>query len=241
MSAETAGVAHVFVGDLDEPVVADDDRRHLERVLRLRTGELVSVADGAGGCRLTRWEGAGRLTAVGEVERHPRPAPLITVAFAIVKRDRPDWAVQKLTEIGVDRIVPMVTQRVVIRWDEARADRATSRLRAVARAAAMQSRRLWLPDVDEVRLFTDLVAESASARQSDASALAAMAAPGGASPTLDRPTLLIGPEGGWAPEELSCGLPTVGLGPTVLRTETAAVAAGVLLVALRAGLVTATP
>jgi len=260
------GAAHVFVDDLEHPVLVDDDHRHLERVLRLRAGETVSAADDAGGWRLLRWEGAGRLTPAGGIEHHARPEPAITVAFALMKGDRLDWVVQKLTELGVDRIIPMTTQRVIVRWDEARADRAVHRLRSVARAAAMQSRRVWLPRVDGVRSFSDLATEAAADRATEAAAdratesaagrdeggeaeggpavlgpavlgPAVLAVPGGGSFGLDRPTVLIGPEGGWSPDEVSCGLPTVGLGPTILRVETAAAAAGLLLMALRSGIV----
>jgi 16S rRNA (uracil1498-N3)-methyltransferase len=90
----------------------------------------------------------------------------------------------------------------------------------------MQSRRAWLPVVEEPSTFA-----AAAAR-----AGAALAVTDGDPPSLDRPVVLVGPEGGWDADELAAGLPTVGLGPNVLRSETAAVAAGTLLVALRSGL-----
>lgn len=218
--------AHLFVADLEAPEPDPDDRHHLMRVLRLRPGETVSTSDGRGGWRLCTWVGDGRVEPAGEVHRDPAPTPAVTVAFAPVKGDRPEWVVQKLTEVGVDGIVPLVAARSVVRWEGDRADRAVERLRRVAREAAMQSRRTWLPDVRPIVPFAGLVGEAV-----------ALAEPGGARPSLDRPTVLVGPEGGWAPEELAAGLPRVGLGPTVLRAETAAVAAGVLLCALRAGVV----
>ncbi|MFN5651774.1 MAG: RNA methyltransferase PUA domain-containing protein, partial [Actinomycetes bacterium] len=82
--------AHVFVDDIDEPVLADDDLHHLSRVLRLRDGEQVSVCDGAGGWRMTEWRG-GMLLAVGDAVREPAP-PAVTVAFVPVKGDRNDAA-----------------------------------------------------------------------------------------------------------------------------------------------------
>jgi 16S rRNA (uracil1498-N3)-methyltransferase len=228
--------AHVFVEDLERPVLGGDDRRHLERVLRLRPGEAVSASDGAGGRRMLRWSGDGRLAPAGDIEWSPRPEPAVAVAFTLVKGDRPEWAVQKLTEIGVDRIVPMLSERAVVRWDRARADKALGRLRTVARGAAMQSRRVWMAEVDDVRTFAGVVASVLAAPAGGAPA-GALCVPGGGPPRLDRPTVLVGPEGGWAPGEEGCGLPAMGLGPTVLRAETAAVAAGMLLVALRSGLV----
>jgi 16S rRNA (uracil1498-N3)-methyltransferase len=149
--------------------------------------------------------------------------------MAVAKGDRPEWAVQKLTELGVDRIIPVTAARSVVRWDPDRADRHLTRWRAVARAAAMQSRRLVLPVVEELVSLPDLLAERHPG--------VALAEPGGAAPGLDRPTVLVGPEGGWTDEELAGAVPTVDLGPTVLRTETAAVVAGTLLAALRHGIV----
>jgi len=196
-------------------------------VLRLRAGEELTVSDGAGGRRRCRF--GPELEPVDEVERLPRPVPEVTVAFAVVKGERPEWAVQKLTEIGVDRIVPLLTARSVVRWPVGEAVGQVARLRRVAREAAVQSRRVWLPMVDPVTRFEAVAAWPG----------AALAHPGGGAPSLDRPALLVGPEGGWDGAELDADLPRVALGPSVLRTETAAVVGGVLLCALRAGTVVA--
>ena len=182
------------------------------------------MSDGAGGRRRCRFGPA--LDPVGEVERVPRPAPEVAVAFAIVKGERPEWAVQKLTEIGVDRIVPMLTARSVVRWPLGEGGQVT-RLRRVAREAAVQSRRVWLPVVEGMTPVEAVMGEPG----------AALAHAGGTPPALDRPTLLVGPEGGWDDAELAAAPALVGLGPSVLRTETAATVAGALLCALRAGVV----
>jgi 16S rRNA (uracil1498-N3)-methyltransferase len=115
----------------------------------------------------------------------------------------------------------------VVRWDAERAARQGERLRAVAREAAAQSRRAWLPEVADLSTFAEVAALPG----------AVLAERTGPAPTLDRPVILVGPEGGWSPAELAAGLPLVGLGPHVLRAETAAVAAGLLLAGLRAGLI----
>ena len=217
--------AHAFVADVHAPELSPEDRRHLERVLRLRPGEEVTVSDGAGQWRLCRF-GDG-LEPVGDVRADERPTPAVTVALALTKGERLDWAVQKLTELGVDVIVPMSAARSVVRWDADRAGRHTERLRRIARQAAMQSRRTWLPAVEDVRRFAELAARPG----------AAMAVAGGGPPSLRSPLVLVGPEGGWSEEEESSTVGRVGLGPTVLRAETAAVTAGALLCALRSGLV----
>lgn len=223
MAGPREAKAHAFVADLGAPVLDDDDRHHLERVLRLRAGDLVTVADGAGSWRPCRF--GPDLVPDGPVVAEPPPDPLVTVAFAVVKGARPEWAVQKLTELGVDRLVPIRCARSVVRWEGARGERHLERLRRVAREAAVQSRRARLPEVEAMCTFAEVAARPG----------ALLAEPGGRPLAVGDALVVVGPEGGWDPEELVAGPPTVGLGPTVLRAETAAVAAGVLLTALRPG------
>jgi 16S rRNA (uracil1498-N3)-methyltransferase len=215
--------AHAFVADLERPVLEPTDRHHLERVLRLAPGDVVTVSDGAGAWRACRF--GAELDPVSEVVVEPAPEPVVTIAFALVKGERPEWIVQKLTELGVDVIVAFRADRSVVRWDAARADRHRARLQTVAREAAMQSRRTRLPHVAPVTHLAELARLPG----------ACLAERDGGPPSLARSTVLVGPEGGWSADERGLGLPTVGLGPHVLRAETAAVAAGVLLTALRAG------
>lgn len=218
----------VFVDDLGRPAVDDGDRHHLERVLRLRPGDPVVASDGLGGHRACRLgdRGSGVLEPDGEIGLDPAPVPPITICFAVPKGERPELVVQKLTELGVDRIVPFLAARSVVRWDADRAAGNTRRLRRVAREAAMQCHRTRLPVVEDLRTFADVAAEPG----------AALADGGGDPPSLALPVLLVGPEGGWSPEEAAVDLPRVGLGPHVLRAETAAIAAAVALGLLRAGL-----
>ncbi len=170
-------------------------------MLRLRAGDEITVSDGAGGRLRCRFGPA--LEPVGEVERVPRPTPEVTVAFALVKGQRPEWAVQKLTEVGVDRIVPLLTARSVVRWPAGEAGGQLARLRRVAREAAMQSRRVWLPTVAGVTPFDAMAAEAG----------AALAHPGAGPPALAHPVALIGPEGGWDDAELARGAGARGSGP----------------------------
>jgi 16S rRNA (uracil1498-N3)-methyltransferase len=214
--------AHAFVSSLDAPVLADDDRHHLERVLRVRAGTVITVSDGQG-----RWRPVvfgPDLECCGEIVQEPAASPEVTIAFAVVKGDRPELIARALTEIGVDRLVPMLTNRGVVRWEEARAAGAVERLRRVVRGAAGQCRRSWLPKVDDVAPFADVAGRPG----------VALAVPGAPLASINHPTVLIGPEGGWSAEELSAPAARVGLGPHVLRTETAAIVAGALLVAARA-------
>lgn len=222
--------AHAFVDDLDHPQLRAEDQHHLERVLRLRPGDLLTVADGAGGWRLCSFDSStsgAELRAISAVRRDPAPTPALTIAFALIKGDRPELVVQKLTELGADRIIPFSAARSVVRWDGDKAARQHDRLVAIAREAAMQSRRTWLPIVEPLATFAQVAALPG----------AAMAQRGGGPPSLAHPVLLVGPEGGWAAEELATGLPHVDLGPNILRSETAAIGSIVVVAALRGGLV----
>ncbi|GAC1316695.1 MAG: 16S rRNA (uracil(1498)-N(3))-methyltransferase [Acidimicrobiales bacterium] len=215
--------AHVFVSPAaleqgDGPDLDADARHHLERVLRLRTGEPVSVSDGAGRWRLCRWQGSG-VVVDGDIRVVEAELPAITIGFVPVKGERPEWTVQKLTEIGVDRIIPLRSARSVVKWEGPRGAAQVERLRRVAREASAQARRCHVPRIDEVTA-------------PPAIAGAVLAQFGGRPLGLDRPTVLIGPEGGWSDAEVAAG-ETVTLGGTVLRAETAALAAAVVLCTLR--------
>jgi 16S rRNA (uracil1498-N3)-methyltransferase len=132
--------------------------------------------------------------------------------------------VQKLTELSIDHIVILRTERSVIRWEGDRGAHHLERLRRIAREAAMQSRRSWLPTVEGVHALADHPG-------------AALADPGGRPPARGDGVVLCGPEGGWSDGERAEARDRVALGPAVLRAETAAVTAGALLAALRHGLV----
>jgi 16S rRNA (uracil1498-N3)-methyltransferase len=215
-------IPFAFVDDLDVPVLDADARHHLERVRRLRPGEALTVGDGRGRFRVVRF--GADLVADGPIEQVCRDIPCVTVAFALTKSDKPELVVQKLTELDVDRIVPFVAARTVVRWDSGKVARNVERWRTIAREAAAQAHRPWLPEITDVATFAQVI---------DADGVT-VADPDGEPPTLDRPTVLVGPEGGWAPEELAAAPHRTRLPGNVLRAETAAVVAGALLVALRA-------
>ena len=203
--------AHV-VGGVDSVVIGEADDRHLFRVLRLRDGEVVTMTDGAGRWRVCRVTNGG-LEPVGDVRDTHRPYDPVTLAFAVPKRDRPEWIVQKLTEIGVDRIVLLETERSIVRWEPTRAERQIARLRKVAVEALQQCRGVWLPEIVGPLGAADVLPEAVAAE------------PGGRLLERADRTIAVGPEGGWTAAELALAADRVSLGDRVLRVETAAVVA----------------
>lgn len=181
------------------------------------------ASDGLGSWRPCTYTGASPwLEPVGDPVRVPRAAPDVTIGFAPVKGDRPEWVVQKLAEIGVDRIIVLRARRSVVTWEGARADRAIERLSRVAEQAAAQSRRAWIPEVQGVTSVSDFAGVQA----------VVLAERGGEPVEVGRP-VCVGPEGGWTEEELGTASGFAGLGEGVLRSETAAIVAGTLVCALR--------
>ena len=214
-------------------VLGGPEGRHAAAVRRMRAGERLLLADGAGGLAAATVLSAGRDTVeldVAAATREPAPEPRLVVVQALPKGDRGELAVQVMTEAGVDEIVPWQASRCVTRWQGDRGRRSRQRWEAIAREAAKQARRSWVP----------ALAEPASTRQVAerlAGAGAAYVLHEGATEPLSTVTppssgeivLVVGPEGGVAPEELAAftavGARPVRLGPTVLRTSTAGVAA----------------
>lgn len=209
------------------------EAHHASAVRRVRVDEAVTLGDGRG-VWLTGLVTAAtprqvdvRITARDE---HPAPSPRFVLVQALAKGDRDELAVQAATELGVDAIVPWQASRSVSRWD-AKAEKGLARWRTIVREAAKQAHRAWIPEVEQVARIADLVGLSGSARvlvlEPSASArLTEVAAE--ASDGRDV-VLVVGPEGGIAPDELSAlegaGARLVRLGDTVLRTSTAGAAA----------------
>jgi 16S rRNA (uracil1498-N3)-methyltransferase len=208
-------------------------------VRRLAPGEEAWLTDGRGTVAqcVVRAARPGELDlAVVSVETLPRPEPAVTVVQAIPKGDRGELAVELLTEIGTDTIVPWAAQRCVVQWRGERADRSLARWRSTALQAAKQSRRAWLPDVTEQ---ADLATVAARARAAALAVLLDADAPDRLAdlriPPAGEVVLVVGPEGGIAPVEQealsAAGAVSARLGPTVLRASSAGVVAVGLVLA----------
>jgi 16S rRNA (uracil1498-N3)-methyltransferase len=222
----------------DRIVLDGDEGRHAVVVRRITAGEAVALTDGHGHLARCVVSDAGRSGLVCDVRDRsdvPPPTPRIVVVQAPAKADRAELAVEMMTEVGVDEIVPWAAQRRVVRWEGERGEKALRRWRLTARAAAKQSRRVWLPDVTEQQTTGQVVERLRTATLAVGLHEEATTPLSAIEPPADgEVVLVVGPEGGIAPEEMAAfraaGARSVRLGPNVLRTSTAgAVAAGVLL------------
>ena len=116
--------AHVFVDAIDVPVLDEIDAHHLLRVLRVKPRDAVTVSDGKGKWYSGVLNADASINATSEVFTTDAPSWQLTVAFSLVKGDRPEWTVQKLTEIGIDEIVVLApTVRSVVHWDDDRSSK----------------------------------------------------------------------------------------------------------------------
>jgi len=216
--------AHVFVRSLETPDISTDDQHHLLKVLRVKSTDQITVSDGAGKWILAIITKDGDVRVTSEIFLVEPPKWKLCIAFAPVKGEKPELIVQKLTELGIDEVIPLApTTRSVVRWDSAKAEKQTSRLQRVANEASMQSRRVWLPVVHPVTQLADLVSRTEIA----------FAEPGGVEVAAVHRTIVIGPEGGFTPDELDKSFVRVSLGESVLRAETAAIVAGALMTRCR--------
>ncbi len=216
-------------------VLADEDHKYLTRVLRLAVGDVVTLFDGKS------VEATARITRVGpralEVRIEERRAvagsdrPHVTLIQGLAKGDKLDLVVQKSTELGVARFIPVTTERAVTKLEagQAQATSRQARWQKIAREAARQSGRLDIPEVEGVTTLQTALAASAKdalrlllwegARQTSLRTVLPAQPP-------QQIVIAVGPEGGFTVAEVEAaralGFVAAGLGPRVLRTETAA-------------------
>jgi 16S rRNA (uracil1498-N3)-methyltransferase len=217
-------------------VIEGSAANHIMRVLRLRDGDALTLFDGHGGEYAARIVGFRKDSVQVEVQEHrdvERESLLnLTLAQGISRGERMDWVMQKATELGVARIVPVITERTVVKLDERQSARKVEHWRGIVIAACEQSGRNRVPEVTAPCAFHEVLRSDERAGRrlllSPVGRLNAreLALSGSA-------TLLVGPEGGLSPGEqdlaLGAGFEQVRMGPRILRTETAAIAALTIL------------
>jgi 16S rRNA (uracil1498-N3)-methyltransferase len=211
----------------------DAPAHHAARVLRLKADDELTLFNGGGGefaARITRVDAGAVVVSVGEFRDIDRESPLvITLIQGLATGDRMDYTIQKAVELGVTAVQPVTAVRSVARLDAPRAEKRMLHWRQIAIAACEQCGRNRIPNVLPLRDLDDWLSFPTSA------SLRVLLVPEGERPLAEmpRPTssveFLVGPEGGLAPEEtataLRAGFTAARLGPRILRTETAALAA----------------
>lgn len=220
----------------DAVVISDEDHHYVTRVLRLAPGDRLTLFDGQGGeadAEIVRVGPRASEARVLERRRLDKPAgPEITLVQALARGEKLDLVVQKATELGVHRIIPVTTERAVLTLDHVRSTSRRVRWQKIAREAARQCGR---PDLPEVEPVTSLPVALAAAPRDGLRLLFWEGARGSSLRQVvpvERPSavvLVVGPEGGFSEAEVArareVGFAVVGLGPRILRTETAALVA----------------
>jgi 16S rRNA (uracil1498-N3)-methyltransferase len=228
---------------LDEPLGAAPgdavtltgaEAHHASTVRRVRVGEDVTVGDGRGAWLTGEVESVAPREVVVRIRERTDaapPRPRVALVQALAKGDRDELAVQAATELGVDEIVPWQAARSVSRWDAAKAAKGRARWATIVREAAKQAHRAWVPEVTELTTTSALAGRAAASRVLVLEPTAGEPLSAFAPDLADARdiVLVVGPEGGIAPEELAAltaaGAQLVRLGDTVLRTSTAGPAA----------------
>ncbi len=222
-----------------EVVLDGDEAHHAVVVRRIRVGEQVALTDGAGStaiCTVTATDRSSLAATVQDVRTVEPETPRVVVVQAIPKGDRGELAVEMLTEVGVDVIVPWAASRSVAVWRGERGRKSLARWRSTAREAAKQARRSWFPEVAAMVRTDEVVGLLSSAsvpvvlHEAASGPLADLPVPG-----RGEIVVVVGPEGGISEDELeafaSVGAEPVRLGSSVLRSSTAGVAATAALLA----------
>ena len=229
----------LFVGDvLLDPIQA----RHARDVLRLEDGAAVEVFDDAGATASGTLHLRGAKDVYVRIEQidapPPRSAPRLTIASAIPKGERADWMIEKLSELGVAEFIPLATERSVVKPE---GKNKYERWARIATESAKQSRRAGVMRIEELKPVREAVRNAGRAfylsTSPDAAPLSIMLPE-----HRSELTLLIGPEGGWSAAEThwfdSCSIRGMKLTPTILRVETAAIAAAAIVMSVVPGQIT---
>ncbi|MFE9323746.1 16S rRNA (uracil(1498)-N(3))-methyltransferase [Nocardia sp. NPDC052278] len=229
-----------YLADIPEPggiaVLDGPEGRHAATVRRIRVGEPITLSDGSGLLAASEVVAAQKdrleLTVLDRVLAAPA-TPRVTIVQALPKSDRSELAVELMTEAGADVIIPWQAARCIANW-EAKADKAVEKWRAAARSAARQSRRAYIPEVADLHRTRDLLDKIRGGVAAGGIAVALHES--GTARFVELPfdkateiLLIVGPEGGLDDSELTAfaaaGADVTLLGPTVLRTSTAAAVA----------------
>ena len=220
----TPALESLSVGD--SATLGGAEGRHAASVRRIGVGEWVDVVDGGGAratCEVSGSDKASLSLVVRELAFEDAPSPEVILVQALAKGGRDEAAVEICTEIGIDRVIPWASQRAIVQWKGPKAEKGRAKWEGVARAAAKQSRRAYVPVVEDVKDSRELASWVASLRGEAGVAFVCH----------EEATESLGPEGGIGPEEtaqlVDAGARTIGLGDNVLRSSTAGAVALTLI------------
>lgn len=217
-------------------LLSPDDTRHVMTVLRHRVGDTLAVTDSTGqtfSCRITASDGRqATLEPIELLEARQERQGEVILAAGLLKNDKFEWVVQKATELGVSRVVPVQMAHCVVKLNDARRKDRCARWQKIAAEAAKQCGRNDIPQIGDVVSFEGLVRDYGDKPflipyERETRPLRDVCA----SVQTGDVVICIGPEGGFAPEEIAlaearlAACATVSLGPRILRAETAALAA----------------
>ncbi|SED98348.1 16S rRNA (uracil(1498)-N(3))-methyltransferase [Ruania alba] len=236
-------VFHAVAGDLDgarsgrSVVLTGADARHAVTVRRVRSGEVIDLVDGAGlrvSGTVTETSGGQDATVTVTAEKissEPAPDPELVLVQALAKGGRDELALEAGTEVGLDRVVPWQSERSVAQWRGEKARKGVARWQQIALAAAKQSRRAWVPVVEELLVGRQVLKTVTSAVDARSTVLvlheeaSAPIAEASIDDSAEQVLVVVGPEGGLSEPEVTAltevGAQAVRLGPHVLRTSTA--------------------
>lgn len=211
--------------------VGGPEARHAVTVSRIAPGESISIGNGSGLIvtgTVVSAEHAEFVVEVMAVVETPPAAPAIWLVQALAKGDRDELAVQQATELGIDGVIPWSAQRSIVKWEGQKVRKGHDRWSAIVREASKQSMRPWVPEVADLASTTVLAALAGETRMLVLEPTAELAL-SSLEPDDRDVVVVVGPEGGIAPAELSrleaAGATLVRLGGTILRTSTAGPAA----------------
>ncbi|MCF6137977.1 16S rRNA (uracil(1498)-N(3))-methyltransferase [Pseudalkalibacillus berkeleyi] len=218
--------------------IRGDDVKHIAKVMRMTTGDEVICSnnhDRVAKCEIIDFDDSRvELSVIEWLDRHTELPIPVTIAQGLPKSDKLEMIVQKGTELGANVFLPFQASRSIVKWDAKKSKKKTERLQKIIKEAAEQSHRNRMPVCEEPITFNELISQSNTytikvvayeedAKQSESAKLAELFQQ--IDPNKDRLLVVVGPEGGLTPEEVDelkkAGFVTCGLGPRILRTETA--------------------
>ena len=209
---------HIVLENLASPTLEEAEMHHLQAVRRLRLGSHLTATDGRGSWRIFRFD-KSILTPVETEQFCEAPKVASEIYISITKSGKPELVTQKLTELGIGTISFFFSERSVPKWDLKKMEKNQKKLLKVSRLALAQSKGVWLPKINLGGSFEEIIKDTGIALAHQAAIKI----------SKEVRRIAIGPEGGWSSAELDTANPKYSFHRSILRSETAAIAAATIL------------